>query len=62
MTTKTIPKGSFVCTYVGESISEHDLQKQEDDKLKALKKNLSGFVTYAFQIHEKSTDFNVDSE
>ena len=62
MTTKTILKGSFVCSYVGEYISEDDLQKQEARKLKALAKNSSDFVTYAFQIHEGTDDYNIDSE
>lgn len=55
-------KGSYVCAYVGERVSEADLVQQEEAKLKLLHKKTSSFVTYAFQIHEGSETFNVDSE
>ena len=50
-----------MCAYVGERVSEDDLVEQEDEKLRNMKKK-SNFVTYAFQIHEGSETFNVDSE
>ena len=54
-------KGSYVCAYVGERVSEDDLVEQEEEKLRNLNKK-SPFVTYAFEIHEGSETFNVDSE
>jgi hypothetical protein len=54
-------KGSYVCAYVGERVSEDDLVEQEEEKVRKMKKKGS-FVTYAFEIHEGSQTFNVDSE
>jgi hypothetical protein len=59
---QVILKGSFVCTYVGERVSEDELVMQEDEKIRNLKKNKGGFVTYAFEIHDGSDSVNVDSE
>lgn len=58
---KVIVKGSYVCAYVGERVSEDDLVEQEEEKMRTMKKK-SSFVTYAFEIHEGSETFNVDSE
>jgi hypothetical protein len=109
-------KGAFVCAYVGERVSEEDLQLQEEHKLAALTHTLSqsrsfssssssassspsspasaasataasasataaaegeregkgggeeegevmtGYVTYAFQIHDGTDVVNIDSE
>jgi hypothetical protein len=102
-------KGAFVCAYVGERVSEEDLQLQEEHKLAALTQTLSqsrssssssssasssssspasaasataaaegeregkggseeegevmtGYVTYAFQIHDGTDVVNIDSE
>jgi hypothetical protein len=46
---------------VGERVSEDDLIEQEEEKLRNLKKK-GNFVTYAFEIHEGTETFNVDSE
>lgn len=54
-------KGSYVCAYVGERVSEDDLVEQEEEKIRAMKK-MGNFVTYAFEIHEGCQRFNVDSE
>jgi len=61
MTMKVILKGSFVCVYVGERVTEDALVQQENEKMRNLKSH-SGFVTYAFQIHDGSERFNLDSE
>jgi hypothetical protein len=61
MTTKVILKGAFVCTYVGDRVTEHDLLLQEDQKVKDIRKK-GGFVTYAFEIHEGNESINIDSE
>lgn len=58
---QVIVKGSYVCAYVGERVSEDDLIEQEEEKLRNLKKK-GNFVTYAFEIHEGTETFNVDSE
>jgi hypothetical protein len=47
---------------VGERVSEDELVMQEDEKIRNLKKNKGGFVTYAFEIHDGSDSVNVDSE
>ncbi len=61
MTTKAILKGSFVSAYVGERVSEKNLQLQEEQKVKNMRKS-GGFITYALQIHEGSDHVNIDSE
>jgi hypothetical protein len=92
-------KGAFVCAYVGERVSEEDLQIQEENKLAALQFSsaasssassvptsptnqtpspsssssadsttsssvdvMTGYVTYAFQIHDGTDVVNIDSE
>lgn len=72
---KSYPKGAFICTYTGEQISEEQLVKQENDKVKRLdshKMNVEnefvpgsssgGFVNYALQLNEGGEDYNIDSE
>jgi SET domain-containing protein len=64
MTTVAIPAGTFVCEYVGETVSQKSLEKREDKQQQSLYKvNTQGasFVTYAIEICDKSRDFYVDS-
>lgn len=65
MTTVAIPAGSFVSEYVGETVSQKSLERQEDMKQRSLfARNTQGasFVTYAIEVNDKSRDFFVDSE
>jgi hypothetical protein len=61
MSTANIPKGLFVCSYVGEEVSETYLQNRETHK-ENFAEEPSGYRTYAFEIHQGTKSINIDSE